>query len=163
MVICNAFPPDVAAVAVSVEKFLAHVATVPEDGRSRLCAYSTVHDAHLYSPTKVRRCEGAKVRRYEGTKAGHSRVTWHSTGARRQPCSAPCRENDRRRPRDCVGSFRTVPASLDNPGGEPSPWASRRTPLGVRRGEVATMTAWSLCAGRQRCAMSPWGDRLASW
>ena len=38
MVICNAFHPDVAAIATSVEKFLTHVATVPEDVRSRLCA-----------------------------------------------------------------------------------------------------------------------------
>ena len=37
-VICNAFHPDVAAIATSVEKFLAHVTTVPEEVRSRLCA-----------------------------------------------------------------------------------------------------------------------------
>ena len=37
-VICNAFHPDVAALATSVEKFLAYVATVPEEVRSRLCA-----------------------------------------------------------------------------------------------------------------------------
>ena len=37
-VICNAFHPDIAAIVTSVEKFLAHVATVPEEVRSRLCA-----------------------------------------------------------------------------------------------------------------------------
>ena len=37
-VLGNAFHPDVAAIATSVEKFLAHVTTVPEDVRSRLCA-----------------------------------------------------------------------------------------------------------------------------
>ncbi len=37
-VICHAFHPDVAAIATSVEKFLAHVTTVPEEVRSRLCA-----------------------------------------------------------------------------------------------------------------------------
>ena len=37
-VICNAFHPDVAAIATSVEKFLAHVTTVPEEVLSRLCA-----------------------------------------------------------------------------------------------------------------------------
>ncbi len=38
MVICNAFHPDIAAMVTSVEKFLAHVATVPEEVWSRLCA-----------------------------------------------------------------------------------------------------------------------------
>ncbi len=37
-VICHAFHPDIAAIVPSVEKFLAHVATVPEEVRSRLCA-----------------------------------------------------------------------------------------------------------------------------
>ena len=37
-VICHAFHPDVAASATRVEKFLAHVATGPEEVRSRLCA-----------------------------------------------------------------------------------------------------------------------------
>ena len=37
-VICNALPPNGAAIATRVEKFLAYVATVPEDVWSRLCA-----------------------------------------------------------------------------------------------------------------------------